>query len=163
MVAAAHSGARLLLFVLRVGFLVSAARPAVDEVSSLWDRYSATLRSEPGRDTGSAALRLRTELTKAIEAATERGDYGELQLLGLRLRKTEADFSTQMGAAQDMYADFSAPVMRAFAALLERTATHPACATHFRNHAVHESRCSTIRAWQPSRDVVATTTRNTES
>ena len=37
MVAAAHSGARLLLLVLRVGFLVSAAGPAADEVTSLWD------------------------------------------------------------------------------------------------------------------------------
>ena len=160
MVAAAHSGARLLLLVLRVGFLVSAAGPAADEVTSLWDRYSATLHSETARDTGSAALSLRTELTRAIEAATERGDYGELQLLGLGLRKTEADFSTQVGAAQDMYDDFSTPVMRAFAALLERTAVHPACVAHFRNHAVHESRCSTIRAWQPSRDVAAPATRN---
>ena len=118
---------------------------AANAVTMLWDQYSATLHTDAARDVGSAALSLRTQLTDSIEAATARGDYGELQELGLRLRKTEADFSTQVGAAQDMYDMFSAPVMRAFAALLERTAVHPACAAHFRSHPVHESRCSTIR------------------
>ena len=143
---------RLLLVALHVCAIASAAaHPASDAVTLLWDRYASALHSgtRTDRDAGSVAVRLRTELTEAIEAATGRGDYEELQALGLRLRKTEADFSTQKDAAQDMYDEFSAPVMRAFAEMLERTAVHPVCLAHFRNHPVHESRCSTIRAWHP--------------
>jgi hypothetical protein len=134
---------RMLLLLLSCTRLATSPQ-AAGVVEDLWDRYSVAMRAS--RDAGGAAVQLRAELTEAVVAATERNNYAELQELGLRLRKTEADFGTQVGAAQDMYDEFSAPLMRAFAALLERTAVHPACSAHFRSHAVHESRCSTIRA-----------------
>ena len=134
---------RMLLLLLSCTRLATSPQ-AAGVVEDLWDRYSVAMRAS--RDAGGAAVQLRAELTEAVVAATERNNYAELQELGLRLRKTEADFGTQVGAAQDMYDAFSAPLMRAFAALLERTAVHPACSAHFRSHAVHESRCSTIRA-----------------
>ena len=117
----------------------------VDRVAALFESYSTALLGEAAPSIDSPAGQLRGQLTTAVEAATALGAYPVLQELGLQLRKTDADFQTQVIAAQAMYADFSAPLMRSFAAMLEATATHPVCAVHFRQHPIHESRCSTVQ------------------
>ena len=112
-----------------------------------FDRYIEALRAAPG--SGAPLLR---ELTETVDAVlgqctlTQCGvEWETLQALRLIFIKHDADFGAQVAASQALYEPASAPLMLSFAQLLERTARHPACVSHFNSAAIYQQRCSTVQ------------------
>ena len=112
-----------------------------------FDRYIEALRAEPG--SGAPLLR---ELTDTVDAVlgqctlTQCGvEWETLQGLRLIFIKHDADFGAQVAASQALYEPASAPLMLSFAQLLERSARHSACVSHFNSAAIYQQRCSTVQ------------------